>query len=144
MHWRDVVHPEYARAREVCDHVRRDRPGQPVVDVAAGDPAQERLAGRPDRDRPSERDDLVEPEVQQQPLADLAFGLGDPQVREQREPADLDRHLGLGVPLLLVVLLYLVVLVRFFHGAGTVAAATVSASRTGATSWTRNTLAPRS
>src|SRR6185312_419780 len=86
----------------------------------------------------------IEPEIEQEALADLAFGRGHAHVREQRQAADLDRHLGLGVPLLLVVLLYSVVLVRIVHGGRTVAAVTVRASWTGATSWTRNRRAPRS
>ena len=77
----------------------------------------------------------VEPQVEQQPLADLALGRGHPDVRVQRQPADLDRDLWLGVPLLVLVLVYVVELVGVVvvHGA-TVAAATASASWTGATS----------
>src|SRR5262249_11652836 len=86
----------------------------------------------------------VEAEIQQEPLTDLALGGRHAQVGEQRQATDLDGHLGLGVTLLLVVFLCFVVLGRVFHGALTVAAVTVKASRTGATSWTRNTRAPRS
>ena len=84
-------------------------------------------------------------------------------LRVQRQAADLDRHLGLGVAL---AFLLVVVVVDLFEvsssdsnpsgssasspssapsgSQATVAAVTVSASSTGATSWTRNTRAPRS
>src|SRR5205807_1858900 len=76
----------------------------------------------------------VDSQIDQQSLPHLPLGVGDTDVREQRQPAHLDRHLRLGVPLLRVPLVYLVVLVGLVVHGATVAAATVSASWTGATS----------
>ncbi len=84
----------------------------------------------------------VYPDVEQQPLADFALSGRDTDVGEQRQPADLDRYLGLGALLVLVLVPALLELVGLVHGALTVAAVTASASCTGATSWTRNTRAP--
>ena len=64
----------------------------------------------------------------------------------QRQATDLDRDLGLGpVPAVVVYVVEIVELVGVVlaHGRLTVAAVIASASSIGATSWTRNTRAPR-
>ena len=94
----------------------------------------------------------VEAQVEHQPLADLALGLADAVVGVKREARDLDRY-RLGALLAVVVVelaglvveLLPVVAARLpVHRGPKVAAATASASRTAATSCTRNTAAPRS
>src|SRR5581483_6433749 len=88
----------------------------------------------------------VDADVEEQALADLALGGADADVRVQREARDLDRDDGLhaAVEVEVVVLLGAQLVVGLVaHARLTVAAATSRASRTGATSCTRNTLAPR-
>ena len=91
----------------------------------------------------------IEPDVDEQALADLSLGRRHPHVGEQRQPADLDRDFGLRALLAvfayaLVEVVVLVGIVVLGHRDLTVAAVTVRASWTGRTSWTRNTRAPRS
>ena len=86
----------------------------------------------------------IDPHVDEQALADLALGLGDPDVGVQREAADLDRDLGLGVPSSSSSSSTSSNSSGSSIAALTVAAATARASWTGATSWTRNIRAPRS
>src|SRR3954452_20896803 len=92
----------------------------------------------------------VEAEVEHQPLADLALGLGHPVAREQLQAGDLDGDDGLAAIALVIVVIVVeagfevVVVGVVGHRGRTVAAATVSASTLGATSWTRKTVAPRS
>src|SRR6185312_13489859 len=90
----------------------------------------------------------LDPQVDHEPLADLTLGVRHAVMRVERETGDLDRDERLRGLLVLVVLevlvLELLVVVRLAHRPRTVAAATASASATGATSWTRKTAAPRS
>src|SRR5262249_31543628 len=109
----------------------------------------------------------VEAHVEDDPLADLALLLGDPVVRVERQADDLDGDADLRtflVVVVIVVVVEVVILGLIGHVArlrqsddwveagggaaeGTrskVAAVTLSASATSATSWTRNTDAPRS
>src|SRR3954447_21483536 len=104
----------------------------------------------------------LEAQVEDQPLAHLLLGVAHPVVGEEGEPGDLDRDVRLGRLVIVVVseeivprllgLLRLLVPVALHRGrpyssAGrtdadgerqpSTAAATTSASRTGATSWTR-------
>ena len=51
---------EHARPALEGQHVGGDSRGQPVIDGAAGDPAQERLAARADDHRAAERHQLVQ------------------------------------------------------------------------------------
>src|SRR5213076_2255527 len=86
----------------------------------------------------------VEAQVEDEPLADLALGGRHAVVGEQLQAGDLDGDDGLRALVVLVVALLVEVVGVVCHRAGTVAAATVSASTVGATSWTRKTEAPRS
>src|SRR5918999_5239536 len=89
----------------------------------------------------------LEGDVENEPLADLPLGLAHPVARVEGQARDFDRHRGRGagaVVLELVVVLEVVPVLAIPGHLVTVAAATVRASRTGATSCTRKTLAPRS
>src|SRR3954462_8165691 len=90
----------------------------------------------------------VEADVEHQPLADLALGGGDAMVCVERQPDDLDGDPYLGALFFIVVVaqvvFVVVVLVGITRHWPNVAAVTASASAVAATSWTRNTRAPRS
>src|SRR4051794_23476850 len=87
----------------------------------------------------------LEGEVEHEALAHVALGLLDAVVGVQRQARDLDRDRRLGSLAVLVVWVYAIrVVFQFPSWVGTVAAATFSASATGATSCTRKIDAPRS
>src|SRR4051812_274042 len=91
----------------------------------------------------------VEADVEHQPLADLALGGGHAMVCVKRQPDDLDGDPYLGALFVVVVVVaqvvfVVVVLVGITRHWPNVAAVTASASAVAATSWTRNTRAPRS
>jgi len=90
----------------------------------------------------------VEAHVEHQPLTDLALGGRDSVVRVERQSDDLDGDPDLGAFFVIVVVgqvvLVVVVLVGIAGHRPNVAAATCSASKVAATSWTRKTRAPRS
>ena len=83
---RHVVDPEDARAALVREHVGGDRRGDPVVDVAAGDRAEERLARGADHERAADRDELVEPPQQLEVVLDR-LAEADPGIEHDPPPS---------------------------------------------------------
>jgi hypothetical protein len=55
------VNAEDPRSAGQREHVRGDRAGQPIADLAAGEAPEKPLARRADHDGEAERDDLLEP-----------------------------------------------------------------------------------
>jgi hypothetical protein len=88
----------------------------------------------------------IQAQVEHEALADLSLGLADAVVGVERQAADLDRY-RLGCLLAVAPVVELVCVVPALlgvHSSPKLAAATASASRTAATSWTRKMRAPRS
>ena len=63
LHRRHLVDPQHPRAVGVGDHIRRDRPAEPLVDAGSGELADEALTGTAEGDRAAELGEFAEPAV---------------------------------------------------------------------------------